>query len=182
MGSFVAKASIHHCCLEQREARTYGTNTPTESLPYKATAQAALHHGSPENCPIPGQTAGEEASAHFPFCLRAGLCVADGSGCRLNAGLPSRSLHGGMMSSWLLKITEHRRHSPRCQGDNANKHTQGCLCQPPDCCLLSTKKGAADRQVAQICEEKSCQNRGSVEGDDGRDAGMASSKSGCSYF
>lgn len=75
MGPFVAKASIHHCCLEHWEARTYGTNTPTESLPYKATAQAALHHGSPKNCPIPGQTAREEASAHFPFCLRAGLRV-----------------------------------------------------------------------------------------------------------
>lgn len=178
VGSFVSKASIHHCCLEHREARTYGTNTPTESLPYKATAQAALHHGSPKNCPIPGQTAREEASAHFPFCL---LCVADGNGCRLNAGLPARSLYGEMMSSWLLMITEHRRHSPCCQGDKANKHT-GLPLSADGLLSVVLAKGAADQQITQICDEKSCKNKGFVEGDDGRDAGIASSKNGCTYF
>lgn len=172
--SFVAKASIHHCCLEDREAHTYGTNTPTESLPYKAAAQAALHHSSPKNCPIPCQTLRKEA--HSPFLF--GLCVADVNGCRLNAGLPWRCLHEEMMSSWLLKITEHRRHSPRCQDDKANKHSAAFVRrQTAVCCFL--KKA---QQSSQIREGKSRKNKGFVEGDDGRDAGMVSSQNGCSSF
>lgn len=51
--------------FKHREACTYGTNTPTDSRPYKATVQASLHHSSPKNCPIPGQTVREEVSTHF---------------------------------------------------------------------------------------------------------------------
>lgn len=124
----------------------------------------------------------EKKRAHiFPSVCALGFVFSDGNGCRLNAGLPSRSLHGEMMSSWLLKITEHRRHSPCCQGDKANKHT-GLPLSADGLLSVVLAKGGADERITQICDGKSCKNKGFVEGDDGRDAGMASSKNSCTYF
>lgn len=63
-----------------------------------------------------------------------------------------------MMSSWRLKITEHRRHSLRCQDDHTNKHTALPLSDDGLLSVVPSKRRS--RTLRYVGDEKPRKNEG----------------------